>query len=166
MTKKNFGTSIILGLLLLLVAYIGISLLNKAPSTTQEETTEQTNQANTELEVIDVIINGNVIKAELARTETEKARGLMFREELDSDAGMLFVYQTEDERGFWMKDTYVPLDIIFINKERQVVSISSNTKPNQTDEIYYSDGKAMYVLELNAGKAEELEIKTGNAITF
>lgn len=166
MTKKQLGSSIILGLLLLFVAYVGISLLNKAPNTTQEETTEQTNQANAELEVIDVIINGNVIKAELARTETEKARGLMFREELDSDAGMLFVYQTEDERGFWMKDTYVPLDIIFINKERQVVSISSNTKPNQTDEIYYSDGKAMYVLELNAGKAEELEIKTGNAITF
>lgn len=166
MTKKQLGTSIILGVLLLLVAYVGISLLNKTPNATQEETTEQTNQANTDLEVIDVIINGNVIKAELARTETEKARGLMFREELDSDAGMLFVYQTEDERGFWMKDTYVSLDIIFINKERQVVSISSNTKPNQTDEIYYSDGKAMYVLELNAGKAEELEIKTGNAITF
>lgn len=164
MTQKQLRTKIIIGILILLVVLVGIILVKNSTNTTSSETVATTEgKIDT---IIDVIINGNVITAELAMTEEEKAIGLMNRQNLDTNSGMLFVYQNEADRGFWMKDTFIPLDIVFIDEDRKVVSISANTKPNQTDEIYYSDKKSMYVLELNAGKAEELDIKPGNAIIF
>lgn len=164
MTQKQLRTKIIIGILILLVVLVGIILVKNSTNTTSSETVATTEgKIDT---IIDVIINGNVITAELAMTEEEKAIGLMNRQNLDANSGMLFVYQNEADRGFWMKDTFIPLDIVFIDEDRKVVSISANTKPNQTDEIYYSDKKSMYVLELNAGKAEELDIKPGNAIIF
>jgi uncharacterized membrane protein (UPF0127 family) len=158
MTKK-IVYKIVLILLILIFLYIG-STLTKALYSSFTTPIEPVGS------ITDVIINGNSIKAEIARTESEQARGLMYRQNLDTNSGMLFIYEDEAQRTFWMKNTYVPLDIIFIDKDKKVVSISSNTKPNQTDELYYSKGKSQYVLELNSGKAEELKLKPGNEITF
>jgi uncharacterized membrane protein (UPF0127 family) len=166
MTKK-IVYKIVLILLILIFLYIGSTLTKALYSsfTTPIEPVGSITDVFGE-QTIDVIINGNAIKAEIARTESEQARGLMYRQNLDTNSGMLFIYEDEAQRTFWMKNTYVPLDIIFIDKDKKVVSISSNTKPNQTDELYYSKGKSQYVLELNSGKAEELKLKPGNEITF
>ncbi len=115
---------------------------------------------------IPVNINGIEIEAEVASTDAERATGLMNREFLPRYSGMLFVYGSEAQRTFWMKNTLIPLDIIFLNSNKEVVSISSNTVPNQTDKLYYSKFPAQFILELNAGMAEELEINTGNVLEF
>lgn len=72
------------------------------------------------------------VHVELARTGQEKAQGLMFREHLDADAGMLFLYDSEGTRVFWMRNTLIPLDMIFISGDLQVVGVVENAEP-QTD---------------------------------
>jgi uncharacterized membrane protein (UPF0127 family) len=166
MTKKKLIIRILTGLILLGIGYIGLTVTRdifSAFSTPIETYSEEDEVFGS---VTTVTINGTDIKAQLARTDSEKAQGLMNRRALAKNSGMLFIYDTEEERAFWMKDTFIPLDIIFMDKDKKVVSVSANAKPNQTEELYYSNGKAMYVLELNAGKAEELDIKTGKQITF
>ena len=100
---------------------------------------------------------------ELARTLQEQEAGLMFRKELKKSQGMLFVFQTEDFYSFWMKNTFIPLDIIWIDKAGTVVFISKDNKlcAENFCPTIRSDKKAMYVLELNSGVAEENNIFVG-----
>ncbi|MEO9528664.1 DUF192 domain-containing protein [Roseibium sp.] len=100
-------------------------------------------------------------QVEVAASDRERAMGLMFREEMGPDTGMLFVFESEDQRYFWMKNTPLPLDIIFIGADGAIVSIAAGTTPFSTDTI--PSGKpARFVLELNAGRAAELGIKAGD----
>jgi len=111
------------------------------------------------------IINNERISLELATTDEERAQGLMFREELCSECGMLFIFEEEDVRNFWMKNTLIPLDIIFINKDFEVVSISHALPCEEVIcERYSSKGEAMYVLETNHLRFSESII--GEKVTF
>ena len=98
-----------------------------------------------------VCFEDNCFTVELAMTAQERTRGLMFREKLDSDKGMLFIFDGEGEYSFWMKNTLIHLDIIWINKDKKVVFISKNTQPCELDPCpaINPDEKAQYVLELN-----------------
>ena len=78
---------------------------------------------------------------------------------------MLFMWDFEDYRYFWMKNTYVPLDIIFIDSNFKIVDIFSNAQPNTLD-LITSKEKAMYILELNAGISKNLGLKNGDIISF
>jgi len=103
---------------------------------------------------------------ELAETSEKQALGLMFREQMPEDHGMLFLFPGEAMRSFWMKNTRIPLDIFYFDQELKLVSVSENTKPCRTQRCpsYPSAGPAKYVLELNAGKAIELGVKTGDIL--
>ena len=103
---------------------------------------------------------------ELAQTPAEKMKGLMFREHLASDRGMLFVYQEERERSFWMKNILMPLDIIWINQDREVVLISEDIQPCEKDPCptISPDLKARYVLEINARKARRIGLRLGDKL--
>jgi uncharacterized membrane protein (UPF0127 family) len=103
---------------------------------------------------------------ELAETSEKQALGLMFREQMPDDHGMLFLFPGEAMRSFWMKNTRIPLDIFYFDQELKLVSVSKNTKPCRTQRCpsYPSTGPAKYVLELNAGKAAELGVKTGDIL--
>lgn len=100
---------------------------------------------------------------ELAKTESEMESGLMFRKKLDGGTGMLFVFSKEDNYPFWMKDTLIPLDIIWINGKSEVVYISKDNQPCREENcpIVYPSAKAKYVLEIGAGLAEEMGLITG-----
>lgn len=100
---------------------------------------------------------------EIADDPIERARGLMFREEMPADHGMLFEYTDEAPRSFWMKNTVLPLDIIFIGADGKVVSIAQNTTPFSTEPIP-SEGPARFVLEVNAGVAERIGLEPGDRI--
>jgi hypothetical protein len=102
-------------------------------------------------------------KLEIANNSEEKSKGMMYRNEEDfcSNCGILFVFEDEVERSFWMKNCYFPLDIIFLSAEGRILNIAKNTKPNQTEEVYYSKGKAKYVLEVKAGFANEKDLNQG-----
>jgi uncharacterized membrane protein (UPF0127 family) len=103
---------------------------------------------------------------ELADTDDKRALGLMFRESMPDDHGMLFVFPGETRRSFWMKNTRIPLDIFYFDSNLTLVSVSANTPPCRTASCpaYPSDGPAKYVLELNAGMAAELGVKSGDVL--
>ena len=105
-------------------------------------------------------------KVEIASTSAQHQKGLMHREDLAEDQGMLFIYQKEQSLSFWMKNTLIPLDIIYIGQDKKVVSVSANVQPCKEDPCsgYPSKGKASYVLEINGGLAEEFEIEKGTEV--
>ena len=100
---------------------------------------------------------------ELALTDAERAKGLMFRKSMPNDRGMLFEFSDEAERAFWMKNTYISLDILYIDAKGKVVSISRNAQPfNETP--LPSNAPAKGVLELNGGLSERLGIQPGDTV--
>lgn len=102
---------------------------------------------------------------EIATTQAEKARGLMFRRSMPQDSGMIFLYDTPKVMSMWMRNTYIPLDMIFITQEGSVLRVEANTEPFSTD-VIYSGGDAIAVLELNAGEAARIGLKPGDRVEF
>ena len=103
------------------------------------------------------------VRVELARSGQERAQGLMFREHLDADAGMLFLYDGETIRRFWMRNTLIPLDMIFIAGDLRVAGVVENAEP-QTDTPREVDQPSQYVLEVNGGFAAEYGITAGTPV--
>jgi len=105
------------------------------------------------------------VRVELARTPEEQMRGLMFRRSLGPDAGMLFLFERAEPRRFWMRNTYIPLDMIFLDAERVVVSIEENTVP--LDETGRGpDQPAQFVVEVAGGYARSHGISVGSRAQF
>lgn len=102
---------------------------------------------------------------EAAVTHHELARGLMFRNKLEAEGGMFFFFVDEAMRSFWMENTQIPLDIVFINSSFTVVHVHRNAKPMDQTTIS-SQSPAQYVLEVNAGKAVSCRIVPGCKINF
>ena len=121
------------------------------------------------LEVIDlVVMRGNKrlpFRVELAASPQAQARGLMFREELGDDEGMLFPSDPPQPRSFWMKNTPLSLDIIFIGTDGRITNIAADTVPYSLASVT-SDGFASAVLELRAGRAKELGIVPGDRVVY
>lgn len=105
------------------------------------------------------------LKVEVADDEYEITTGLMYRSQMASDAGMLFLFPDETRRSFWMKNTKIPLDIIFINSAKRIVTIQRSTTPFSESSIP-STGPAQYVLELNAGVADQLSLSEGDYLNW
>ena len=101
---------------------------------------------------------------EIADDDAERQRGLMEREPLADDRGMLFQFPDVAERGFWMRNTPSPLDILYIDPRGRIVSIAKNATP-QSDAVIPSNGPASGVLELRAGRADEIGAKAGDKVS-
>ena len=112
--------------------------------------------------------NGKSVTAELAATDEERQRGLMFREKLLPDQGMLFVFEEEGLYSFWMKNTLISLDMLWINKDRRIVHIARNVPPCKEDPCpsYSPERPGLYVLELAAGAADRLGLKLFDRLEF
>lgn len=104
------------------------------------------------------------ITAELAVTPEQISSGLMNRQSLGNREGMLFVFPEPRQANFWMKDTLISLDIIFIDENQRVVNIARNTTPLDEKMIYSSQTNVLYVLEVNAGVAAELGLMEGSQL--
>lgn len=100
---------------------------------------------------------------ELALTPQQQAQGLMFRESLAPDAGMLFLYNTPQPAAFWMKNTLIPLDMLFVAADGRVVNIHDRAVPHSEDAIR-SDGPVLGILEINGGMANRLGIRPGDRV--
>ena len=113
-----------------------------------------------------VELGGKSFAVEIADTREKQALGLMFRDEMPADQGMLFIFPNEAPRSFWMKNTRIPLDIMYFDKELKLVSISADTPPCRVSRCpsYPSKAPAKYVLELNAGTAMELGVELGDRL--
>ncbi len=102
-------------------------------------------------------------KIEVATTPEQQARGLMFRRHMEENAGMLFLFQNEQDISFWMKNTYISLDMLFIDRTGKIVDIAKSTVPMSTAQIR-SKEPAIAVLEILGGLSNELTIETGDRV--
>ena len=102
---------------------------------------------------------------EVVATDEERAKGLMFRRELPEGRGMLFDFKREQPVAFWMKNTYVPLDMIFIRADGRILRIAENTQP-MSESLVPSGGPVLAVLEVIAGTAKKLGIEPDDRVSY
>ena len=116
-----------------------------------------------------VELAGERYAVEVADDDAERARGLMFRDELPADSGMLFLHEREEPQAYWMKNTRIALDILYFDSARRLVSQQRDVPPCSLGDRcppYPSKAPAQFVLELNAGQAARLNLKDGAELTF
>ena len=116
-----------------------------------------------------VKIGGQRYAVEIADDDAERARGLMFRDALAEGRGMLFIHDREEPQSYWMKNTRIPLDILYFDDSRILVAQQRDVPPCSLGDAcppYPSNAPARYVLELNAGEAARLQLKDGTVLDF
>lgn len=113
-----------------------------------------------------IMINNVTVSVKIADEPSEWSEGLMFVKKLDKNEGMLFEYPNEDYRSFWMKNTLIPLDLIFVGEDLRVVDVKQGFEPCEQDPcpVYTSKKPAKYVLEVNAGFVEENNVTIGSIL--
>lgn len=114
--------------------------------------------------------DGFNITLDVASDEIKRRLGLMFRRELPKDRGMLFVFDKEDEQAFWMKNTYIPLDIIFVSDDMRITKIFTDIRASYEGEseetIPRVYGRGRYVIEINASMSVKLRLREGSKISL
>ncbi|WP_455244298.1 DUF192 domain-containing protein [Petrachloros mirabilis] len=113
---------------------------------------------------------GVIIHAEIADTQLKRAEGLMYRDHLAKDRGMLFMFDQAQLWTFWMKNTKIPLDIIWMNENKQIIHIARNvpicTRTDDSCPQYQPNDPATFVLELGGGEADRLKLEKGTKLKF
>jgi len=112
---------------------------------------------------INIKIKDTDYKLEIAKSISQKSTGLSNRTKLCSNCGMIFIFSQEGTLPFWMKDTLIPLDMIWLNSNGKVVDVKNVSKTNSLD-IIQNSTPAKYVIELNIGDAQKINLKTGDTI--
>ncbi len=107
----------------------------------------------------------HTLLVEVAVSKEEHMTGLMFRRSLGANEGMIFIYPEDQEITMWMKNTYIPLDMVFLKHDGTVLRVEQHTEP-LSERVISSGGQARAVIELNAGSAERLGIEAGDRIDF
>ena len=156
--RSPISKYLIIGLLLLvMVAFILTSIPSGSKNTSSNIEVTPTVQKEIKFKkegTVDILrMSGEHVvqlDIEIAETDEEKAQGLMFRQSMGDKQGMLFIFEEEKPQSFWMKNTYIPLDIIFISKEGRIVDQYLGADPKSNKSIR-SRRPATYVLEVNAG---------------
>ncbi len=105
------------------------------------------------------------IDIQIAKTEFDRELGLMYRKSMEENHGMLFIFPDVQVRSFWMRNTEIPLDMIFIGPSKTILNIAKNTTP-YADVSYTSNGPAKYVLEVNGGFADRHNISAGDKVEW
>ena len=116
-----------------------------------------------------VEVGGERFQVEVADDDAERARGLMFRDAMADDHGMLFIHDRQEPQASWMKNTRIPLDILYFDRDRRLVSQQRDVPPCSAGDRcppYPSRAPAQYVLELNASQAARLGLQDGALLTF
>lgn len=154
-------------LLILIVLWTGCGEPAPEP-TTPAPTTETVNIPFRKDGTLTLSRDGEVYRTldiEIAETDSSRNRGLMQRESLPEDSGMLFIFDREEEQGFWMANTPLALDLIFLREDGSILSIAKYVQPMRTETVQ-SNGRAMYVLEVVAGYSDSIGIIEGDVMVF
>lgn len=112
-----------------------------------------------------LILNGKLIVVEVAKNDDQRSYGLMNKEHMNKDEGMLFIFDDEEIRSFWMKNTFIDLSIAYFDKNKKIIDIMdmpASTLAQQHFPTYESTKPAMYALEMNKGWFKKNKIKVGN----
>lgn len=113
-------------------------------------------------ETVVLTLRGKALRAEVVETPAERARGLMYRERLDADSGMLFVYEAPDIQAMWMKNTLIPLSVAFIDGDARIVSMADMAPRSET--IHASAAPALFALEVNRGWFARHGVRPGDRV--
>ncbi len=145
-------------ILLILLLFTGSASILRSP--------DSNIVSETKLETIYVGESKIKLKVKIAATQTTREEGLMFVESLPSDQGMLFIFDDEKPRSFWMKNTYIPLDIIFLDSTGKVINFYESAEPLNELKRYPSNAPAKYALEVNGGWGRANNLKEGDKVEF
>ncbi len=120
--------------------------------------------SNSELPETEVKVGNQTFTVEIAQTLENRRKGLMFRKKMPEDGGMLFIFEEEKRHGFWMKNTFIPLDIVWIDADKKIIDVKTVPPCNiPVCPVYHPDGEAKYVLEVNA---DALQAGLGEMVDF
>lgn len=162
--EKKIPPILLVGVPLLFAAYIYVAILNSQQAgIPQEPIGGSHNEA--QLAGERVVVGGVSVLVEIADTPENKQRGLSGRSSLPEGSGMLFIFDTDDEWGIWMKDMLFPIDIIWANTEGRVVGVVENASPDSYPKVFSPSRPARYVLEVPAGFAAEHKIREGSTFS-
>jgi uncharacterized protein len=141
--------------------------IDKAPAVVQPEVKDQSQKDLPRGKVVLSTESGKeiTVRVEIVADPETRSTGLMFRQRLADDEGMLFLFNEEEHQSFWMKNTYLPLDMIFIKADMTVLGVSENTVPLTLDGCSVP-GNSQFVLEVNANFARRHDIKPGTKTRF
>ncbi len=139
---------------------------NQLISTTTQSIAESAEFLASSLSRTTIKTASSSIIALIADNDVTQEKGLGGFKALGDKEGMLFVFETPEVQGFWMKDTLIPLDMIWIDENKNVVGVSANILPSTFPEIFYSPSPVKYVLEINAGSAKKLGIASSTKLQF
>lgn len=167
-SKKKNRMALLLGILIV-AAVVAVLIFKKGKNSDafQTESLEIPFNKQGSLTFLSADNNDTIstIDIEIADNNQRRARGLMYRKSLPADAGMLFIFDVEEIQGFWMKNTYIPLDMLFVNANNEIITIHANTTPLR-EWNYASTKPALYVVEVNAGYCIQKNITEGDKINF
>ena len=152
---------------LLAGAVLGVAIIAAALATQQPNKPQQAVPRCGEYRTDKVVtIGSEKIKAEVVETVAEQEKGLSGRPCIEPDRGMLFVHQKPGRYPIWMKDMKFPIDIVWINRDRQIIGYDFNVEPSTYPDSFVSEKPAQYILELQANRAKNLDIKLGTPVNF
>ncbi|HOV12052.1 MAG TPA: DUF192 domain-containing protein [Bacteroidales bacterium] len=163
------GGIILLGVLVVIV-FIVVSRPSSRRTKKQKPVTQQ-EMAEPRFRndgVLKFIKNNSILQTihiEIADDDQERTQGLMYRKSMPDSCGMLFIFETMQPLSFWMKNTYIPLDIIYLDADYHIVSIAAYTRP-LSEEAIPSGSEARYVVEVNAGFCDRNKIVVGDKMEF
>ncbi len=158
-TSRDIGVLTVLGGAGTVLAACALIFIGSAVI---QDSNQPTNLLDGTASFVDRFGELHVLDIEVADTEQLRREGLMFRTYLPPNQGMLFTFPSSEPRTFWMKNTLISLDIIFLDSSGTVVSFAENTKTQQTTEVYSSASPAMYVLEANSGWVMRTNLSVGD----
>jgi len=153
-----------ISVILLNIFFIAISIFSceKAARQNNRESTEKLGKVvfydSSKVKNLEIIV-------EIVEDEYHRAKGLMFRENLADNQGMFFIFEYEAMRHFWMKNTTISLDIIYLDASLNIVNIHTNTTP-LSEKLYPSEKPAMYVIEVRAGFTEQYQVYSGHSVSW
>jgi hypothetical protein len=159
--KYRIGIAVAIMILVVSIIVFDLGARNEN-STEALNSSELYESVNDQTEVRIESPDGQIIQLEVAKSPAKRAQGLMFIEELEENTGMLFVFEDEVIRNFHMLNTYISLDMIFLDKDLRVVTIHENTKTLQTEELYWSTEPAKHVIEMESGWVRDNNVSIGD----
>ncbi|MDP2807576.1 MAG: DUF192 domain-containing protein [bacterium] len=146
-------------------AILAIALLTACGGCRQEPVPKQSLSNETRPGKVQLTIGGARLWVEVAGDEATRSQGLMHRRQMPEDEGMLFVFEYPQPLSFWMKNTYLPLDIAFVARDGSILNILK-MKPLDEGPRYLSQGPALYAIETNAGWFQKNGVKAGDKVRF
>jgi len=163
-SKIIYAAAAVLVVIVFIITFVVPNLITKEE--TQNEETEYTFMKEGTLTFTDSLNNPiTKIDLEIADTDFDRQLGLMYRHSMEMNQGMLFIFPVQEPLSFWMRNTYISLDMIFVNADKKIVTIHKNTK-TLSDQSYASTEQAQYVVEVLAGFSDKYSLKVGDRVTW